>query len=494
MAYCIASQSQELYKEKYRPQFHFTPQKNWMNDPNGLVYHNGEYHLFYQYNPFGNRWGHMSWGHAVSNNLLHWKHLPVAIPEQDSFAIFSGSAVMDKNNTTGFGKNPTDVPMVAIYTAHVIADSTKPDNYRQEQHIAYSLDNGRTFTKYPGNPVLDIGKKDFRDPKVFWHEPTKKWIMLVVLANEHVVKFYNSPDLKKWTHVSDFGPAGDYTAIWECSDLLEVPVENERGKKKWVLINSQQYTMQYFVGEFDGIKFTSQNPANKIYRPDYGPDYYAGITYNNLPEGHPPVLIGWVNNWKYANDIPTHPWKSAMAFPRELTLEKRQKEWILLSNAFKANPPLTQEVITWEFETRVKDKVMVDVKSQTVSLQVEFEVQKNATAGVRLAVNGHKGFVVAYDSKSQKLFIDRSNASDTNFHKGFNEWSKYEASLLPVDGKIKLHILFDKSIIEVFANKGEVNMTAQVFTDENNNGIEVFSIGGVTKFTQLTATTLKSTW
>jgi fructan beta-fructosidase len=487
-------QSQTLYKEKYRPQFHFTPEKNWMNDPNGLVYHKGEYHLFYQHNPFGNRWGHMSWGHAVSNDLSHWKQLPVAIYEQDSVAIFSGSAVMDKNNTTGFARNTTEVPMVAIYTAHVIADSTKPDNYRQEQHIAYSLDNGRTFTKYQGNPVLDIGKKDFRDPKVFWHEPTKKWIMLVVLAQEHIVKFYNSPDLKKWTHISDFGPAGDYAEIWECSDLLEVPVQNETGKKKWVLINSQQYTMQYFVGDFDGKKFISQNPANKIYRPDYGPDYYAAITYNDLPANHPSILIGWVNNWKYANDLPTHPWKSAMALPRMLSLEKRNNEWILLSNSFITSPPLIENTFVMHSPTKVKDKLPQTINSQTISIDVEWEVQKNITAGIKVAANADRGFIIGYDPSRQKLFIDRSNASDTNFHKGFNEWSKYEAPLLPVSGRISLKVLYDKSIVEVYASKGEIVMTAQIFPDEKNNGIELFSQGGTTTFTKLTGYTIKSIW
>jgi len=490
---CSSLRSQQTYKEQYRPQFHFTPAKNWMNDPNGLVYHKGEYHLFYQHNPFGNRWGHMSWGHAVSNNLVHWKHLPVAIPEEDSVAIFSGSAVMDKNNTTGFARNVTDVPMVAIYTAHIIADSMKPDNYRQEQHIAYSLDNGRTFTKYPGNPVLDIGKKDFRDPKVFWHEPTKKWIMLVVLAQEHIIRFYHSPDLKAWTHTSDFGPAGDYDEIWECSDLLEVPIENEPGNKKWVLINSQQYSMQYFVGEFDGIKFVNQNPRNKIYRPDYGPDYYAGITYNNLPDGHPPVLIGWVNNWKYANDIPTHPWKSAMAVPRSLELKKRMNEWLLLQKPIIGVSGLTDTVHTWENQVSVKNKQLVNVESQAFRMEVEWEVQKNTTAGVRLAVNGEKGFVVGYDSRKHKLFIDRSTASDTSFHKEFKEWSRYEADLLPDSSKISLVILYDKSIVEVLANQGEVAMTAQIFTAEKNNR-EVFSKGATTRFTRLSVTTLKSAW
>lgn len=401
---------------------------------------------------------------------------------------------MDKNNTSGFARNPSEIPMVAIYTAHIIADSAKPDNYRQEQHIAYSIDSGRTFIKYSGNPVLDIGKKDFRDPKVFWHEPSKKWIMLVVLAQEHIIKFYHSPDLKQWTHTSDFGPAGDYAEIWECSDLLEVPVDNDQGKKKWVLINSQQYGMQYFVGEFDGNKFTSQNPANKIYRPDYGPDYYAGITYNNLPEGHPPVLIGWVNNWKYANDIPTHPWKSAMALPRTLRLKKRDNQWILLQKPLTGVLGQSDIAHVWEKQVTVKDKQAVNIKSQTFSMEVEWQVQKNTTAGVRLAVNGANGFMIGYDARKQKLFMDRSKASDTNFHQGFNEWSRYEADLLPDNGKITLIISYDKSIVEVFANGGEVSMTAQIFTDEKNKGIEVFSKGSPTTFSRLSLYELKSVW
>ena len=318
-----------LYTEKYRPRFHFSPAKNWTNDPNGLVYFDGEYHLFYQYNPYGNKWGHMSWGHAVSADLLHWKHLPLAIPEKDSVMIFSGSAVVDKNNSSGFSNKHGQTPMVAIYTAH-ISDSSKPDNYRQEQHIAYSLDKGRSWTKYSGNPVLDLHKKDFRDPKVFWYDKDKKWIMAVVLPHEHIVQFYSSHNLKEWTYLSDFGPAGDATNIWECPDLLQVPVEDNPGKMKWVLLNSQQTTMQYFVGEFDGTKFINENPANKIFRPDYGPDYYAAITYNNLPASQLPVFLGWANNWSYANDIPTFPWKSAMALPRSLSLKKFDSEWTLV--------------------------------------------------------------------------------------------------------------------------------------------------------------------
>ena len=215
-----------LYKEQWRPQFHFSPATNWMNDPNGLVFYDGEYHLFYQFNPFGHKWGHMSWGHAVSRDLLHWDHLPVALAEENGVMIFSGSAVVDWNNSSGFGKNGKP-PLVAIYTGHY---TRKP---LQNQQIGYSTDRGRTWTKYAGNPVLDIGEKDFRDPKVSWHEPTKRWVMVVSWPTQRKVRFYASPNLKDWTHLSDFGPAGSTKGIWECPDLFPLPHE---GKTKWVLI------------------------------------------------------------------------------------------------------------------------------------------------------------------------------------------------------------------------------------------------------------------
>src|SRR5438270_2206233 len=217
--------SQEPYREPWRPQFHFTPAKNWMNDPNGMVYYDGEYHLFYQYNPSGDKWGHMSWGHAVSRDLVHWEHLPVALREENDIMIFSGSAVVDWKNTSDFGKDGKP-PLVAIYTGHY---TKKP---LQNQHFAYSNDGGRTWTKYAGNPVLDIQAKDFRDPKVLWHEPSQRWVMAVAWPVERKVRFYASPDLKDWTHRSDFGPAGSVEGIWECPDLFPLAVD---GKTKWVL-------------------------------------------------------------------------------------------------------------------------------------------------------------------------------------------------------------------------------------------------------------------
>lgn len=249
------------YAEPYRPQYHFTPERNWMNDPNGLVFYQGEYHLFYQYNPFGDKWGHMSWGHAVSRDLVRWRHLPVAIPEADGVMIFSGSAVVDAENTSGFGTR-RQPPLVALYTGRRNADN------RQAQCVAFSLDRGRTFTKYAGNPVIDIQSTDFRDPKVFWHAPSRRWIMVVALAAERRVSFYGSPDLKNWTHLSDFGPAGSTRGVWECPDLFPLRLPGGRQKVRWVLVVSVSAGSpaggagtQYFIGDFDGGQFIEQTPA-----------------------------------------------------------------------------------------------------------------------------------------------------------------------------------------------------------------------------------------
>lgn len=273
------------YREPWRPQFHFTPATNWMNDPNGMVFYDGEYHLFYQYNPFGIKWGHMSWGHAVSKDLLHWEHLPVALYEENDVMIFSGSAVVDWKNSSGFGKDGKP-PMVAIYTGHY---TKKP---LQNQHIAYSNDRGRTWTKFAGNPVLDIGAQDFRDPKVIWHEPTQRWVMTIAWPVERKVRFYSSPNLKNWTHLSDFGPAGSTTGIWECPDLFPLRVEGHLWKKKWALIvnvgsgaPAGGSGCQYFVGDFDGKQFTLDasypkpqpefTPPGKVLA-DFEGDNYSG--------------------------------------------------------------------------------------------------------------------------------------------------------------------------------------------------------------------------
>ena len=265
----LTSEAEPAYDEPYRPAFHFTPQSNWMNDPNGLVYLDGEYHLFYQYNPEGDVWGHMSWGHAVSRDLVHWEHLPVAIPEKAGVMAFSGSAVVDVRNTSGFGR-PGETPIVAVYTGYREADRN------QAQYLAYSLDRGRTWTSYSGNPVLDIGSTDFRDPKVFWYEPDQRWIMVLVLAAERKVSFYASPDLKHWEHLSNFGPAGAIGGAWECPDLFPLQVEGSPGLTRWVL---QVDLDRRAMAGGSGITFMTGSMGGRFNAPiALDPNFVAGTT------------------------------------------------------------------------------------------------------------------------------------------------------------------------------------------------------------------------
>lgn len=270
--------SSTLYDHEYRPQIHFSPEQNWMNDPNGMFYDEGVYHLYYQYNPFGDKWGHMSWGHATSEDLVHWKHHPVALPEEDGIMIFSGSAVVDRNNTSGLG-DEDNYPIVAIYTGHT--------GEIQQQSIAYSLDGGYEWTKYEGNPVLDINMKDFRDPKVFWHDETQKWIMIVALSADQKLHFYSSENLIDWEFLSEFGPEGASKGLWECPDLFELPVDGNPDNKKWVLqidlgsnSNNPGSGGQYFIGEFDGKSFTPDTllPSKPAYVPN-------GDLFDNFENG-----------------------------------------------------------------------------------------------------------------------------------------------------------------------------------------------------------------
>jgi sucrose-6-phosphate hydrolase SacC (GH32 family) len=287
----LATDNSGYYSEPFRPQYHFTPEKNWMNDPNGLVYYKGEYHLFYQYNPFGDKWGHMSWGHAVSADMVHWKHLPLALPEADNVMIFSGSAVVDWHNTSGFGQDGQP-PMVAIYTGY------NTTNNLQYQCIAYSNDKGRTWTKYSGNPVINLNSKDFRDPKVQWYEPTKSWLMTVSLSTLHKVRFYGSKNLKDWMLLSEFGPAGGTAGVWECPDLFELPVQGT-AEKRWVLaVNMNPGSIaggsggQYFVGQFDGTRFTADPGSLLPPTPAFAPEGQVIADFEGKDYG----------NWKTTGD------------------------------------------------------------------------------------------------------------------------------------------------------------------------------------------------
>jgi fructan beta-fructosidase len=309
------------YNQRYRPQLHFSPLKDWTNDPNGLVYFHGEYHLFYQFNPLGDAWGHMSWGHAVSTDLLHWHELPVAIPEQDGEMVFTGSIVVDSHNSGGFCASGKEC-LVAIYTGH----RTSSLETRQTQNLAYSADDGRTWTRYAENPVLDLHMADFRDPSVSWDEKKGHWRMAVSLPMEHKIRFYASPNLKRWTRLSDFGPAGDVDGTWECPDLLRIPSETGSGDI-WALkvgVNpgaSQGGSgEQYFLGDFDGERFVASDTPGSRGWMNYGKDDYCAISFNGLPRGAKPVLIGWMSNCQYAAKLPTAPWRGQMSLPRRLSL------------------------------------------------------------------------------------------------------------------------------------------------------------------------------
>ncbi|PZR41632.1 MAG: levanase [Azospira oryzae] len=452
--------------EEYRPAFHFTPPQNWTNDPNGLVFYDGEYHLFYQYNPYGMTWGHMSWGHAVSKDLLTWEHLPVALPEflndkGDSTMIFSGTTVVD-NNTSGLceGKDC----LVAVYTAHIHKNG---EGLKQYENLAYSNDKGRTWKQYDKNPVLDIGLKDFRDPKIFWHDATKKWVMVLVVPDKFKVQLYESTNLTQWKLLSEFGNTGDAAKIWECPDLYQLPVENEQGKKKWVLSLSGSHPagprfvgMQYFVGEFDGNKFIQDKNQPDTSYVEYGKDFYAGIVYNHLPAEDRAVMIGWANNWAYGNKIPTVGYRGAMSLPRELSLKKVGPVYKLIQKPIREAVALRDEEIKEAGQAAGKQ------------LEIELDLAADTDAGIKVFKSGDEETSIGYNSKTKELFIDRTKSGKIDFHPDFSSIDR-----VPVDGKdgkVHLHIFLDSPIIEVFANEGEAVLTETAFASGNEFKIEPY--------------------
>lgn len=475
------------YRQPLRPQHHFSPKVNWSNDPNGLVYYDGEYHLFYQYNPVGIRWGHMTWGHAISRDLVHWHEFPPAIPEEGPTMIFSGSCVVDKANTSGFGKDG-QVPMVAIYTG------ARPDN--QSQHIAYSLDKGRTWTKYTGNPVINLNKKDFRDPKVFWYEPTQRWVMVVLLPTEKKALFYSSLNLKNWTKTGEFVATDSPANIWECPDLVEVPVDGTM-ERKWVLLLSMGNNsaaggsgMQYYVGRFNGSTFTNESKPGEPRFVDWGKDYYAAITYNNLPRrgNRGAISIGWMNNLQYANDIPTTPFRGAMTLPRELRLVKTPTaRYELRQHPIQELKPLLGTGFQWTGTDVAQlnqsivanslsgDTYLVQLEMEVTKMGVGVRVKKEASAsGVSTSGTGEET-IIGYDPTKQQVYVDRSRSGQIAFQKEFP--GRFSAPLKPQNGRISLQIWVDRSSVEVFANDGEVTLTNQIFPKPDSRGIEFFGDG-----------------
>jgi fructan beta-fructosidase len=473
----------QVEMEQYRPVFHFTPEKNWTNDPNGLVYLDGEYHLFYQYNPYGDTWGHMSWGHAVSEDLLNWEHLPVALYEEDSIMIFSGSATVDVNNTSGLCGSQC---LFAIYTSH-----DHSQNRVQHQSIAYSNNKGRTWTKYSRNPVLDLGMKDFRDPKVFWHAESGRWIMVVSHPLAYKVEFYQSDDLVKWELSGEFGGFGDISKIWECPDLLKVYVE-ETESFKWVLIISsgskyEGFTgMQYFVGEFDGNTFVPEDPGEEAFWLDHGKDFYAAITYNNLPDGHPPVLIGWANNWAYANSLPTSPWRGMMSLPRELSLAKQGGKFGMIQKPVKSFYQLasrSERLVFTDHKLEENDNLLNGIHSGSFLMKIEFEDIDADMVGIEIFKSDKEKTVIGYDRIKNQVFIDRTQSGNIDFHKNFS--SVEFAPIILKNNKLSLEIIADQSIVEVFADGGSVVISDQVFPESKENGMQLVIKNGKARATEI---------
>ncbi|MFC4870179.1 glycoside hydrolase family 32 protein [Negadavirga shengliensis] len=453
------TQSEPEFNEPFRPQYHFTPPAMWMNDPNGMVYHDGEYHLFYQHYPDSTVWGPMHWGHAVSEDLVHWEHLPVAIEPDEHGWIFSGSAVFDADNTSGLATEDNP-PLVAIYTYHdPVGAEAKRDDF-QTQGIAYSTDRGRNWLKYEGNPVLkNPGIRDFRDPKVSWVDD--KWIMSLAVKDR--ISFYSSPNLIDWTHESDFNPSwAAYGGVWECPDLF--PLTTAGGEEKWVLFVSINpggpnggSATQYFIGDFDGKQFHVESREVKWL--DYGADNYAGVTWSNVPEEDGRRLfIGWMSNWTYANIVPTENWRSANTVPRNLELVETNGDYLVASRPVKELDMLRNDTHKAEGSGFSLDHELVEIL--LTPNQEKFKVE----------IGNEKGERVVLEKNGDQLVFDRSQSGITDFHEAFSK-----PHTAPLNGlKIKdVRIYLDRSSVEVFINDGELVMTEVIFPTEHYNRVSL---------------------
>ena len=497
----------------YRPSYHFTPAYGWMNDPNGMVYKDGEYHLYYQYNPYGSKWGNMHWGHAVSRDLIHWQHLDPAIARDTLGHIFSGSSVVDIHNTAGYGKNA----IIALYTS-------ASDKNGQIQCMAYSTDNGRTFTKYESNPVLTPfdGLRDFRDPKVFWYEKGKCWYMIVSADKE--TRFYKSKNLKKWEYVSAFGNGmGQQPCQYECPDFFQLPVNGDPNNMKWVMIMNINpgclfggSATEYFVGDIDGKNFTCAD-AHEAKWMDYGKDHYATVTFSNT--GNRVLAMTWMSNWQYADLTPFKQNRGANGLPRELKLFE-------LDNKYYIQEGVAPEVMALRKETKElgnltieKEKDLAGIASgMNGAFEIEADVtaDANGIAGIEIYNNKQERTLVYIDMKNRRIVTDRTESGLTDFgkysepHHIEKKWDKQrkEQSLLPARmvnainyknnfalatwaplnlcGKDKktfhVDIFVDKSSIELFVDGGRIAMTNLVFPIAPYENVKFYSQTGKSEF------------
>ena len=460
-------------KEAHRPLYHHTPAYGWMNDPNGMFYKDGVYHLYFQHNPYGSTWGNMHWGHSTSTDLVHWQYEGDALLPDAWGTVFSGSAVVDKDNTAGFGRDA----IVAFYT------SAKPTPWgdAQMQSIAYSTDGGKTFTKYAGNPVLTSTERDFRDPKVFWYAPGKHWVMMLAVGQQ--MQIFTSDNLKEWKHESDFGlKHGAHGGVWECPDLIELPVEGTN-EKRWVLICNINpggpfggSATQYFVGTFDGKKFTNEFPTKTKWM-DYGKDHYATVTFSNAPDGRC-IALGWMSNWQYAAQVPTKQYRSANTIARDLSLYRKDGDLLLKSAPSKEIEAAREEKKSVP-QFRVGDAYSIEnlLDGNDGAYEIELEIRNNGAEKLAFTLQNGKGesVVMYYDAAMRQFVMDRSNSGETSFSRDFPAMT-----VSPATGgdDFRLRLFVDRSSIEAFVDGGKYVMTNIVFPSEPYNSMKFESVRG----------------
>ncbi|MED4225315.1 glycoside hydrolase family 32 protein [Neobacillus cucumis] len=472
-----------MYNEQYRPQIHFSPKENWMNDPNGLVYYKGEYHLFYQYHPHSMVWGPMHWGHAVSKDLLHWEELPIALYPDELGQIFSGSAVIDKHNTSGLKTSDEEV-MVAIFTHH------GEDN--EKQSLAYSNDRGRTWVKYEGNPVIaNPGEKDFRDPKVFWHEESQKWVMS--LASGHCIRFYGSPNLIDWELLSAFGSEyGAHGGVWECPDLIRLSVEGE-DQQKWVLFVSINpggpnggSVVQYFVGEFNGVEFICDDAKDVVKWADFGRDFYAAVTWSNLTE---PIWIGWMSNWQYAREVPSAPFRSAMSIPRKLGLRRINGELTIVQTPIDLSPLYRATLLAGETLT-LRTSESYQLKLDVRQLLAKANVLDSTASEFVISLRGEREQLeIVFDKIGKEVRIDRRNSGQVSFSEEFAS-----VDTMPLAALDDFAFILDKTSVELFVNEGSQVMTEIFFPLESPFTLEFKAVDGEVRLGNAAIYQLETSW
>ncbi|WP_255201630.1 DUF4980 domain-containing protein [Duncaniella muris] len=467
-------------REKFRPAYHHTPLYGWMNDPNGMFYKDGEWHLCYQWNPYGSKWQNLSWGHSVSRDLIHWEHRPDAVIEPDGLGmIFSGSSAVDRSGSAGFGKDA----VVAMYTSAAAS---------QIQSLAWSDDNGETFTKYDGNPVLTLDS-EARDPNMFWDAERNVWILVLAHALDHEMLIFSSPDMKDWTLESSFGRGlGAQDGVWECPDLFELPVNGESGKK-WVLLCNLNpggpfggSATQYFIGDFDGKTFTSDtDDSGKVPTKwlDYGKDHYATVSFSDAPDGRRTV-IGWMSNWQYAPEVPTMQFRSANTLPREMGLFRAPDGQLYVSST----PSPEVDALRGALVKSVS-KTSLGSKARTYSIpelcEIDMEISPKKAESVEIELSNAAGekVVMVYDAKSDSLSFDRRKSGIVDFSQDF---PAVTVSPAYTDGdKVGLRIFIDRSSIEVFGKDGRFAMTNLVFPNSPYSRLSVRATGGSARLSDL---------